>query len=109
MPYFLLALAIAAELLATSMMKATDGFTRLWPTLAVLAGYAISFIALAQAVKGGLQVGVAYAIWSAVGTAAIVVIAALFLDEPVTLAKVGGIALIIAGVVMLNLTGAQAH
>ncbi|GLW28393.1 DMT family transporter [Actinoplanes regularis] len=109
MPYFLLALAIAAELLATSLMKATDGFTRLWPTLAVLAGYAISFIALAQAVKDGLQVGVAYAIWSAVGTAAIVVIAALFLNEPVTLAKVGGIALIIAGVVMLNLTGAQAH
>ncbi len=109
MSYFLLALAIAAELFATSMMKATDGFTRLWPTLAVLAGYAISFIALAQAVKGGLQVGVAYAIWSAVGTAAIVVIAALFLNEPVTLAKVGGIALIITGVVMLNLTGAEAH
>ncbi|BCY07888.1 multidrug efflux SMR transporter [Actinoplanes sp. L3-i22] len=109
MPYVLLALAIACELLATSLMKATDGFSRLWPTVAVLAGYVISFIALSQAIKGGIQVGIAYAIWSAVGTAAIIVIGALFLDEPVTLAKVGGIVLIIAGVVMLNLTGSEAH
>jgi small multidrug resistance pump len=108
-PYVLLALAIAAELFATSMMKATDGFTRLWPTLTVVAGYVISLLALSQAIKGGLQVGITYAIWSAVGTAAIVVIGALFLDEPLTLAKVGGIVLIIAGVVMLNLTGAEAH
>lgn len=109
MPYVLLALAIGCELLATSLMKATDGFSRLWPTLAVLAGYAISFIALSQAIKGGIQVGIAYAIWSAIGTAAIVVIGALFLDEPITLAKVGGIVLIIGGVVMLNLTGAESH
>lgn len=109
MPYVLLALAIGSELLATSLMKATDGFSRLWPSVAVLAGYAISFVALSLAIKGGLQVGVAYAIWSAVGTAAIIVIGALFLDEPVTLAKVGGIVLIIGGVVMLNLTGAETH
>jgi len=108
-PYVLLALAIGSELFATSMMKATDGFSRLWPTVVVLAGYLISFIALSQAIKGGIQVGIAYAIWSAVGTAAIIVIGALFLDEPVTLAKVGGIVLIIAGVVMLNLTGAESH
>ncbi|KUL42167.1 DMT family transporter [Actinoplanes awajinensis] len=109
MPYVLLALAIGAELLATSLMKATDGFSKLWPTIACLAGYVVSFVALAQAIKGGLQVGMAYAIWSAVGTAAIVAIGAAFLDEPVTLAKVGGIILIIAGVVVLNLTGAEAH
>ncbi|GAA2710756.1 DMT family transporter [Actinoplanes palleronii] len=109
MPYVLLALAIGAELLATSLMKATDGFSKLWPTIAVLVGYVVSFVALAQAIKGGLQVGMAYAIWSAVGTAAIVAIGAAFLDEPVTLAKVGGIILIIAGVVVLNLTGAEAH
>ncbi|GIF15620.1 DMT family transporter [Actinoplanes teichomyceticus] len=109
MPYLLLALAIGAELLATSMMKATDGFTRLWPTVACLAGYAVSFTALSHAIKGGIQVGVAYAIWSAVGTAAIVVIGAIFLDEPLTLVKLGAIVLIIAGVVILNLTGAQAH
>jgi len=109
MQYVLLGLAIGAELLATSLMKATDGFSRLWPTVACLAGYVISLLALSQAIKGGLQVGVAYAIWSAVGTAAIVAIGAAFLDEPVTLVKVGGIVLIIVGVVVLNLNGAEAH
>ncbi|MBG0562278.1 DMT family transporter [Actinoplanes aureus] len=108
MPYVFLFTAIAAELFATSLMKATEGFTRLWPTIAVLAGYVISFVLLAQAVKG-IQVGVAYAIWSAVGTAAIVVIGALFLDEPFTLVKVAGVSLIIAGVVMLNLNSGTAH
>ncbi|WP_344251894.1 multidrug efflux SMR transporter [Actinoplanes campanulatus] len=106
--YVLLGGAIAAELIATSLMKATDGFTRFWPTLAVLAGYAISFVLLARAVKG-IEVGVAYAIWSAVGTAAIVAIGAVFLGEPLTTVKVAGIALIIAGVVMLNLNASGAH
>ncbi|MEV6306616.1 multidrug efflux SMR transporter [Actinoplanes sp. NPDC051861] len=108
MPYVLLFFAIAAELVATSLMKATDGFTRFWPTAAVLVGYVLSFVLLAQAVKG-MQVGVAYAIWSAVGTAAIVVIGALFLDEPFTTVKVAGISLIIAGVVILNLNTGSAH
>ncbi|MFC7532818.1 DMT family transporter [Actinoplanes sp. GCM10030250] len=108
MPYVYLFTAIAAELVATSLMKATDGFTRLWPTLACLVGYALSFVLLAQAVKG-IQVGVAYAIWSAVGTAAIVVIGALFLDEPFTTVKIAGVSLIIAGVVMLNLNSGTAH
>lgn len=108
MHYLFLTVAIAAELVATSLMKATDGFTRLWPTLAVLAGYAVSFVLLAQAVKS-IQVGVAYAIWSGVGTAAIVAVGAVFLGEPLTTAKVAGIALIIAGVVMLNLSSGGAH
>jgi small multidrug resistance pump len=107
-PYFFLLTAIAAELVATSLMKATEGFTRLWPTVAVLVAYVLSFLLLAQAVKG-IQVGVAYAIWSAVGTAAIVVIGALFLDEPFTTIKVAGVSLIIAGVVMLNLNTESAH
>jgi small multidrug resistance pump len=106
--YLFLAVAIAAELFATSLMKTTEGFTRLWPTLAVLAGYAVSFVLLAQAVKS-IQVGVAYAIWSGVGTAAIVAIGAVFLGEPLTTIKVAGIAFIIAGVVMLNLNSSGAH
>jgi small multidrug resistance pump len=103
-PYLLLFSAIAAELVGTSLMKATEGFTRLWPTVACLVAYAASFVLLAQTVKG-MQVGVAYAIWSGVGTAAIVVIGAAWLGEPITTAKVAGISLIIAGVVMLNLNG----
>jgi small multidrug resistance pump len=103
-PYVLLFSAIAAELVGTSLMKATEGFTRLWPTVACVTAYVLSFLLLAQTVKG-MQVGVAYAIWSGVGTAAIVAIGAAFLGEPITTAKVAGISLIIAGVVMLNLNG----
>lgn len=106
MAYVFLLGAIAAEVAATSLMKSTEGFTRLWPTVMVLAGYAISFVLLAQAVKG-VQVSVAYALWSALGTAAIVAIGAAFLGEPITLVKVAGISLIIAGVVTLNVGGAH--
>jgi small multidrug resistance pump len=106
MPYVFLLAAIAAEVVATSLMKATDGFTRLWPTVACLAGYTVSLVALSQAVKG-VPVGVAYALWSALGTAAIVAIGAAFLGEPITVVKVVGISLIIAGVVTLNLGGAH--
>jgi small multidrug resistance pump len=106
MAYVFLLGAIAAEVVATSLLKATDGFTRLWPTIACLSGYAISFVALSQAVKG-VPVGVAYAMWSALGTAAIVAIGAIFLGEPITLVKVIGVSLIIAGVVILNLGGAH--
>jgi small multidrug resistance pump len=104
--YVFLLAAIAAEIVATSLMKSTEGFTRLWPTLACLTGYAISLVALSQAVKG-VPVGVAYALWSALGTAAIVAIGAAFLGEPITLLKVAGISLIIAGVVTLNLGGSH--
>ena len=108
MAYVFLFGAIAAELVGTSLMKATEGFTRLWPTLACLAAYAASFTLLSQAVKG-IQVGIAYAIWSGVGTAAIVAIGATFLGEPITTVKIAGISLIIAGVVVLNLNNGTAH
>ena len=104
--YLYLLAAIAAEVFATSTIKSTEGFSRLWPTLACAAGYIISFAALSQAVKG-VQVGVAYAIWSGLGTAAIVAIGAAFLGEPLTVTKVTGMALIIAGVVTLNLGGSH--
>ena len=106
MAYLFLFLAIGAEVFSTSMLKATDGFTRLWPTVACLLGYVISFAALSQAVKG-VPVGVAYAVWSGLGTAAIVAIGAAFLGEPITVVKIAGISLIIAGVVTLNLGGAH--
>ncbi|MBM2618871.1 multidrug efflux SMR transporter [Actinoplanes sp. LDG1-06] len=106
MPYVFLLVAIACEVAATSMLKFTDGFTKLWPTVACLAGYAISFAALSVVVKD-LPVGVVYAVWSALGTAAIVAIGAVFLGEPLTTVKVVGVSLIIAGVVTVNLGGAH--
>ncbi|MDO3701779.1 multidrug efflux SMR transporter [Micromonospora sp. C28SCA-DRY-2] len=108
MPYVFLLAAIAAEVFATSTLKATEGFSRLWPTVACLAGYLVSFVALSQAVKD-IPVGVAYALWSALGTAAIVAIGAAFLGEPITLVKVVGVGLIVAGVVTLNVGGATSH
>ncbi len=102
MPYLYLVFAIAAEVTGTSLLKATDGFSRLWPTVACLGSYALAFLGLALTVRT-LEVSVVYALWSGLGTAAIVVIGAALLGEPVTVPKVVGIGLIVAGVVVLHL------
>lgn len=107
MPYVFLLAAIALEVVATSLLKATDGFTRLWPTVAVIAGYTAAFAALAWAIKHELPVGVAYAMWSGLGTAAIVAIGVVFLHEPISLTKIAGVVLVIGGVAVLNLGGAH--
>lgn len=107
MPYVFLLVAIACEVVATSLLKSTEGFTRLWPTVACLAGYAASFTALAWAVKHHLPVGFAYAMWSGLGTAAIVAIGIVFLNESVSLQKIVGVLLVVGGVVVLNLGGAH--
>jgi small multidrug resistance pump len=105
MPYLLLAGAIVSEVLATTSLKFTDGFTRLWPSLLVVAGYSLSFYLVAQTLRT-LEVGTVYAIWSAVGTALIAAIGIVFLGESATPLKLTGIALVIAGVVVINLGGA---
>ncbi|WP_082983571.1 DMT family transporter [Mycobacterium scrofulaceum] len=107
MTYVFLLCAIVAEVIATSLLKSTDSFTRLWPTVVCLTGYAVSFALLALSIARGMQTDVAYALWSAIGTALIVLIAVLFLGSPVSVAKVVGVGLIIAGVVTLNLSGAH--
>ncbi len=106
MPYLLLAGAIVSEVLATTLLRFTGGFTRLWPSLGVLAGYGTSFYLLAQTLRS-LEVGTVYAIWSAVGTALIAGIGIVFLNESATPLKMLGIALVIAGVVVINLGGAS--
>ncbi|WP_406816553.1 DMT family transporter [Mycobacterium sp. M23085] len=107
MTFLFLLGAIFAEVIATSLLKSTEGFTRLWPTVACLIGYAVSFALLAVSISRGMQTDVAYALWSAIGTALIVLIAVLFLGSPISVTKVVGVGLIIAGVVTLNLTGAH--
>lgn len=105
--YLYLLGAIFTEVLATSLLKSTEGFSRLWPSVICLVGYAVSFALLAVSISRGMQTDVAYALWSAIGTAAIVLIAVLFLGSPLSAAKVVGVALIIAGVVTLNLAGSH--
>ncbi|BAJ31365.1 MULTISPECIES: multidrug efflux SMR transporter [Kitasatospora] len=106
MPYVLLGLAIASEVCATSLLKLTDGFSRLWPSLAVAAGYVLSFALLGRALKH-LPVSVAYAVWSGAGTAAVAAIGAVFFGEPLGRPQWCGIVLVIAGVVLLNLRPAH--
>ncbi|MET9257068.1 multidrug efflux SMR transporter [Streptomyces sp. NPDC048182] len=106
MGYLLLAGAIASEVGATTAMKYSEGFTKLGPSLVTALGYVLSFLLLAQTLKT-VNVGTAYAIWAGAGTAAIAVIGMLFLGEGMTAAKAAGIALIIVGVVVLNLGGAH--
>ncbi|CAL9411406.1 DMT family transporter [Streptomyces sp. NPDC057245] len=106
MGYLLLVGAIAAEVAGTTAMKYSEGFSRLAPSLLTALGYIVSFGLLAQTLKT-LNVGTAYAIWSGLGTAAIAAIGVLFMGEGMTATKAAGIALIILGVVVLNLGGAH--
>lgn len=106
MGYGLLAVAIAAEVAGTTAMKYSEGFTRLWPSIITVVGYVLAFALLAQTLKT-LSVGTAYAIWAGAGTAAVAAIGILWMGESAGLAKLAGIALIIAGVVVLNLGGAH--
>ena len=100
----LLTLAIAAEVAATVSLRYAEGFTRLLPSVIVVLGYGASFYLLSHILRE-LSVGTTYAIWAGAGTAAIAVIGIVVLGEPATAVKLGSIALIIAGVIGLNLSG----
>ena len=104
MLYVTLAGAILAEVLGTTAMKYSDGFSKLWPSLGTVAGYSVAFFLLAQTLRT-MAVGTAYAIWSGAGTAAIALIGILFVGESVSAAKIVGLLLVIAGVTVLNLGG----
>ncbi|WP_328948118.1 multidrug efflux SMR transporter [Streptomyces sp. NBC_00184] len=106
MGYGLLAAAIAAEVAGTTAMKYSEGFTRLWPSLITVAGYLLAFSLLAQTLRT-MSMGTAYAIWAGIGTAAVALIGMLFMGESGSPVKAAGIALVIAGVVVLNLGGAH--
>lgn len=100
-PWTHLALAIGAEVIGTSALKSSEGFSRLWPSLVVVVGYATAFYFLSLTLKA-IPVGVAYAIWSGVGIVLIALVAWLMHGQTLDLAGVIGIGLIVAGVVVLN-------
>ena len=106
MPAIYLALAIASEVIATVALKASDGFSKPVPAAIVVAGYAISFWLLALVLKH-LSVGTTYAIWSAVGTAAIALIGIAAYGEGASPLKLASLGLIIVGVIGLNAAGAH--
>lgn len=97
--------AIASEVVATVNLKLAAGFTRPVPSVVVVVGYAVSFWFLSQALKT-LDLGLAYAVWAGLGTAAVVAVGVVLLGEPLTAVKAAGAGLVVAGVVLLNVAGA---
>lgn len=109
MAWIYLWIAIVAEVIATSFLKASDGFTKLLPSLAVVAGYVTAFFFLSLTLKE-IPVGVAYAVWSGAGVTLIAAIGWIFLGQKLDAAAIAGMGLIVAGVVVLNLfSKATAH
>ena len=96
-----LLLAIVAEVVATSALKASDGFTRLWPAVIVVVGYSVSFYCLSLVLKT-IPVGITYAVWSGLGIVLITLAAWWLYGQTIDTAGLVGMGLILAGVVVLN-------
>ena len=103
-----LAIAIVAEVIATSALKAAAGFTRPLPSLVVVAGYGLAFYFLSLALRV-IPMGVAYAVWSAVGIALVSLIGWLVYDQRLDAPALLGMGLIVAGVAVIQLFSRTAH
>ena len=101
MPYLYLAVAILTEVTGTSALRSTEGFTRLVPAVFVVVSYAVSFYCLAQTLRF-MPVGIAYAIWSGVGIVLIALVGWLWFRQHLDAPAMLGIALIVAGVAVIN-------
>jgi small multidrug resistance pump len=101
MPYLFLFIAIVSEVVATSALKASNEFTRLVPSLIVVAGYAMAFYFLTLTLRT-IPVGVAYAMWSGIGVVLISVAAWVLFKQTLDLPAIIGIGLITSGVIVLN-------
>lgn len=102
--YLLLFLAIVSEVFGSSMLKITNGFKNLFPSLGVIVGYGIAFYSLSLSLKT-LPLGVAYAIWAGVGTALTAIVGIIIYKEQFNSKKLFGLVLIIFGVILLNMGG----
>jgi small multidrug resistance pump len=104
MAYVYLFFAIVLEVCGTTSMKLSQGFTRLLPSVLIFVFYGLSFTLLTMVLKR-IEVSIAYAIWSGVGTALIATVGILYFKESLTLLKLVSLALVIIGVIGLNLSG----
>lgn len=100
-PWIYLGVAIISEVFGTTFLKESDGFSKLWPTVAALSGYGVALFALSHAVQG-IELGVAYAIWAGAGTALIVLLGWLVFHQSIDLAAIVGVAMIVGGVIVIN-------
>ena len=96
-----LGIAIVAEVVATSALKASDGFTRLWPSLLVVLGYGVAFYGLSLTLKT-IPVGVAYAVWSGLGVVLITAVSWVLFGQKLDAPALIGMGLIVAGVIVMN-------
>jgi len=102
MKWLFLSIAIVAEVMATSALKSAEGFTRLVPSIIVVAGYGTAFFFLSMTLKS-IPVGIAYAIWSGVGIVLITILAYFVYKQSLDVPAIIGILFIIAGVAVINL------
>lgn len=102
--YLFLLVAIIGEVVGTNLLKATDGFTKLQPTLLTIIAYVISFYFLSLSFKS-IPIAVAYAVWGAIGIILITLFSVLVWKELINLMTIFGLGLIIAGTIIVNLFG----
>ena len=102
MAHVYLLLAIVAEIIGTSALKAADGFTKIVPSTVAVVGYLVSLYFLSLALRT-IPVGIAYALWAGVGIALISLIGYFVFRQPLDFPAISGIALIAAGVIVINL------
>ncbi|MBG6247497.1 MULTISPECIES: SMR family transporter [Symbiopectobacterium] len=102
MTYLFLSLAIVAEVIATSALKLSDGFSRLMPSIITVIFYGVSFYCLSLTMRT-LPTGIIYAIWSGVGIVLIATVSWLFYGQKLDLPVILGMLLIILGVIVINL------
>jgi len=100
--FLILFVAILAEVVATSALKASEGFTRLVPSIVVVIGYGVAFTCLSLTLRT-IPVGMAYAIWSGVGTALVALVAWIVYKQHLDFPAILGISLILAGTVIMNI------
>ncbi|MFP5431197.1 MAG: DMT family transporter [Gammaproteobacteria bacterium] len=108
MQWIYLAIAIVAEVIATSCLKPSEGFTRMWPSVAVVAGYGMAFFFLSLTLRT-LPVGVAYAVWSGAGIVLVATVGWAAFGQKLDVPAVIGMAMIIGGVAILRLFSSTAH
>jgi len=106
-PYLLLMIAIISEVIGTASLKASDGFTKLVPSVIVIVGYSVAFYLLSLVTRQ-IPLNLAYAMWAGIGTALTVFVGVLLYKETVDFWRIVGVGLIIAGVIVLNFFG-SAH
>jgi multidrug transporter EmrE-like cation transporter len=106
--WLILGIAIMAETMATAALKSSEGFTRLVPSVLVVVGYAVAFYCLSVTLRV-IPVGIAYAIWSGVGIILITIIGWTLFGQKLDAPALIGMALIIAGVVIMNVFSKSGH